>query len=338
MTVFVHAWEHALVSMARSAIHSVIETPARAEHDPVLLARAYDYCERLTAEHSRSFYLASSLLPAAKRRAVRALYAFCRVTDDLVDQSDSRLDVSDSDQATEFAQSQLARWREQVMSFAPPADDLVAIAWADTRSRFHIPQHYVEQLITGVARDFFQKRYQTFEELAAYSYGVASTVGLMSMHITGFSGQEAIPYAVKLGVALQLTNILRDISEDWRNGRLYLPQEELSAFGLSEAELDVGQVTDNWRAFMRFQLIRNRQLYAEALPGIGLLHPDGRFAIGAAAELYRAILNDIEAHDYDVFQRRAYVTSWGKLSRLPGIWWRSRRLGRERLEIWRLRD
>ncbi len=316
MTVFVHTWEHALVSMARSAIHHVIETPTDAGHDPVLLARAYDYCERLTADHSRSFYLASSLLPADKRRAVRALYAFCRVTDDLVDQPECVPGVS--------SRERLADWRKLSMSLAPATDDLVAIAWADTRCRYHIPQHYVEQLIAGVARDFFQTRYKTFAELAAYSYGVASTVGLMSMHITGFSGQEAIPYAVKLGVALQLTNILRDIGEDWRNGRLYLPQEELAAFGLSEADVEGGQVTDNWRDFMCFQLNRNRQLYAEALPGIGLLHPDGRFAIGAAAELYRAILNDIEAHDYDVFQRRAYVSSWGKLSRLPGIWWRSR--------------
>ena len=128
-----------------------------------------------------------------------------------------------------------------------------------------------------------------------------------------------------LGVALQLTNILRDVAEDWRNGRVYLPQDELAAFGVSEADIDAGQVTDHWRDFMRFQIARNRQLYEEAWPGIAMLNGDGRFAIAAAAELYRAILTDIEQHDYDVFTRRASIGLTGKLSRLPGIWWRSQR-------------
>jgi phytoene synthase len=157
--------------------------------------------------------------------------------------------------------------------------------------------------------------------LAAYAYGVASTVGLMSMHIIGFAGVEAIPYAVKLGVALQMTNILRDVGEDWRAGRVYLPQEELAAFGLSEADLAAGRVTARWRAMMRYQIERNRQLYAEAWPGIALLDGDGRFAIGAAAGLYRAILDDIITRDYDVFNQRAYVRGPAKLGLLPGLWW-----------------
>jgi phytoene synthase len=145
----------------------------------------------------------------------------------------------------------------------------------------------------------------------------------MSMHIVGYHGEEAIPYAVKLGVALQLTNILRDVAEDWQNGRLYLPLDELAAFGLTEADIEAGIVDERWRAFMKFQIGRIRQLYAEALPGIGYLNKQGRFAIAAAAELYQAILNDIEDHEYDVFGRRAYITKWEKLRRLPGIWWRS---------------
>jgi phytoene synthase len=149
-------------------------------------------------------------------------------------------------------------------------------------------------------------------------------VGLMSMHIIGFAGNEAIPYAIKLGVALQLTNILRDVGEDWRAGRVYVPLDELVAFGLRQADLERGQVDDRWRALMRFQITRNRRLYAEAWPGIALLSGDGRFAVAAAGELYRAILDDIEAHDYDVFHRRAHVSMWDKARRLPGIWWRSR--------------
>ncbi len=148
----------------------------------------------------------------------------------------------------------------------------------------------------------------------------------MSMHIIGFFTEEAIEYAVKLGVALQLTNILRDINEDWERGRLYLPQEELDRFGLTENDIDRGIVTDRWREFMKFQIARARRLYAEAWPGIAMLNPDGRLAIAAAADLYRAILNDIEAHDYNVFNRRAHLTKWEKLRRLPGLWWRVQRM------------
>jgi len=176
----------------------------------------------------------------------------------------------------------------------------------------------------GVARDLTQKRYETFADLATYSYGVASTVGLMSMHIIGYSGPEAIPYAIKLGLALQMTNILRDVAEDWQMGRVYLPQEELAAFGLTEAVIEEGQVTDKWRAFMRFQIDRNRRLYEEAWPGIKMLNKNGRFAITAAAGLYRAILKDIERHDYDVFTRRAHISGWGKLRLLPKLWQQSR--------------
>jgi phytoene synthase len=205
----------------------------------------------------------------------------------------------------------------------PAENDLVAVAWADTRARFHIPRRYAEQLIEGVERDISQSRYQTFDDLAAYCYSVASTVGFMSMHIIGFEDREAIPYALKMGVALQLTNILRDVGEDWRNGRIYLPQDELALFGLSEDDFTLGKPTENWRNFIKFQIDRNRRLYRESMPGIGLLDPDGRFAIAAAAELYQAILDDIEAHNGDVFNRRAYVSKWGKIRRLPGIWWRT---------------
>ena len=132
----------------------------------------------------------------------------------------------------------------------------------------------------------------------------------MSMHIIGFAGNQAIPYAIKLGVALQMTNILRDVGEDWRAGRVYLPQDELAQYGLGEADLAAGEVTDRWRGFMRFQIERNRRLYAESLPGVGLLHQDGRFAISAAAELYQGIPDAIEHADYDVFSHR-FVGKWG---------------------------
>ncbi len=183
--------------------------------------------------------------------------------------------------------------------------------------------------------DLQKKRYANFDELAVYCYGVASTVGLMSMHIIGFDDgggastdgtrSDAIPYAVKLGVAMQVTNILRDVREDWSAGRVYLPQDELRSFGLSDSDIDDGRNTVRWQHFMRFQVERNKELYAEAMPGIALLDPGGRFAIAAAAELYRGILTDIENHEYDVFSRRAHLSTAAKLRRLPGIWWRARR-------------
>ena len=305
-------WEQALLSLA---------SEARPEHnlaapvpigDRVLLACAYEHCEAITAAHSHSFHLASGFLPSERRRAIRALYAFCRLTDNIVDCPDCDAEFT------------LAHWRARVLVAEPPGNDLVAVAWADARLRYRIPVCYAEQLIDGVAHDLQPINYQTFDELAAYAYGVASTVGLMSMHIIGFAGVEAIPYAIKFGVALQLTNILRDVGGDWRAGRLYLPTEELTVFNLAEADIARGRVDDRWRAFMRFQIERNRRLYAEAWPGIQLLNGDGRFAVAAAGGLYRAILEDIEAHYYDVFNRRAHVSTWSKLCCLPGLRWSNR--------------
>jgi phytoene synthase len=307
-------WEVRLLSAAQEALNS--PTACHMQCDAEVLNSAYALCERITLQHSKTFYVASSLLPPHKRRAVRALYAFCRVTDDLVDQAPLGLSRD----------AALRDWQRRVFADHPSHDDLVALAWADTRARFHIPHGYALQLIEGCARDLRQTRYETFDELAEYSYGVASTVGLMAMHIVGFAGAEAIPYAVRLGIALQVTNILRDVGEDWRNGRLYLPLEELREFKLTEADVARGVVTPAWRAFMRFQIERNRRLYAESMAGIALLNRNGRFAIAAAARLYEAILCDIEAHDYDVFTRRARISTLGKLRRLPGIWWYSSRV------------
>lgn len=308
----VQTWEHRLLSWAYEALDDRPHARATPAAEPSgLLASAYQYSVGVTAAHSRTFYLASGLLPAGKRAAARALYAFCRVTDDLVDRPGPA------------AAQHLDDWRRRAFALHPAGDDPVALAFADARARYGIPRRYAEQLVDGVSRDLSPARYATFGDLAAYCYGVASTVGLMAMHIIGFTGPEAIPYAVRLGVALQLTNILRDVGEDFAAGRVYLPQDELARFGLEEEDLAAGRVSRAWREFMRFQIDRNRALYAEAVPGIALLAPDGRFAIGAAAGLYQAILDDIEVHDYDVFSRRAHLGVLGKLRRLPGIWWRS---------------
>lgn len=313
MQANLHPWEHSLLNLAYEA-HRAHGPGVQVQVDQELLEAAYGYCAEVTRNNSRSFHLASAFLPQEKRRAVRALYAFCRVTDDIVDhaQGDSGLEM-------------LEAWRKRLSAATPPSDDLVALAWADARARYGVPWRLGEQLIDGVARDTVQNRYDSFEELAAYSYGVASTVGLMSMHVIGFSGPQAIPHAIKLGVALQLTNILRDVAEDFRNGRIYLPRDEMGAFGVTEEMIGEGIVTPEWREFMRFQIDRNRRLYAEAAPGISMLARDGRLAIAAASDLYRGILTEIERMDYNNLNRRAHVSGARKLRLLPRSWWRSRR-------------
>ncbi|HTP02414.1 MAG TPA: phytoene/squalene synthase family protein [Anaerolineales bacterium] len=312
-------WEKNLLALAGDQPHLPRRPVVSYWAADASLGAAYRQCAIITARHSKSFHLASQLLPEPKRQAVRALYAFCRTVDDVVDASDA------GDRA-----DQLDRWRELCKYDAcPPDDDAVAVAWTDTLARCHIPRHYAIQLIDGVARDLTTRRYETFEDLSMYCYGVASTVGLMSMYIVGFQSREAIPYAIKLGVALQMTNILRDVGEDYRNGRVYLPREEMRSFGIDEADLSSGRVNPGWREFMRFQIERTRSLYAESEPGISMLDPDGQLAIAAAADLYRGILDVIERNDYDVFSSRASLSAWEKLRRIPRLFFQTHRLSRQ---------
>jgi 15-cis-phytoene synthase len=313
MNLVLDEWEQRLITLATPERHlrvSQAPSPLR-DRDAELLHWAYGYCDRVTSIHSRSFYMASRFLPAEKRRSIRALYSFCRTTDDIVD-----FPADDVEQCLED-------WQQRALNWTADGDDLVPLAWGDTCRRYHIPRIYAEQLIDGVKRDLYQTRYQTFNELAEYCYGVASTVGLMSMHIIGYESEVAKPYAIRLGVALQLTNICRDVAEDWDRGRLYFPLEELAAFGLSDKDIARGLVTERWREFMRFQIERARRLYRDAWPGVNLLARDGRTAIAAAASYYAAILDDIEDHDYDVFSRRAHISGWEKARLVPELVWRT---------------
>jgi phytoene synthase len=309
-------WENQLLDLAGYNQHPSPSPFFSYWADDASLGKAYQQAANTTAAHSKSFYFASGLLPEEKRSAVRALYAFCRTVDDIVDEVESKKD-------RDF---ELDYWRNVVETASSSPDDLVASAWTDTLIRYHIPRHFALQLIDGVARDLCQSRYQTFDDLATYCYGVASTVGLMSMYIVGFKSHGAVPYAIKLGVALQMTNILRDVGEDYRNGRLYLPREELAFHGIREADIAEGCVTDNWRQFMKFQIDRTRQLYKDSWAGIKILEREGQLAIGAASTLYEGILKDIEDHDYNVFDRRASLSAWEKIAHLPSIWLKIKRL------------
>jgi phytoene synthase len=308
-------WENQLLSLAGQSQHPNTRPFFSYWAGDAALRKAYKQAEKMTSAHSKSFYFASALLPEEKRSAVRALYAFCRTVDDIVDESpnpdyDPRLDY----------------WRTMIETASFADDDLVAAAWADTLARYHIPRHYALQLIDGVARDLIQNRYPTFNDLATYCYAVASTVGLMSMHIVGFHNNDAVPYAIKLGVALQMTNILRDVGEDYQNGRLYLPREELAFYGIRESDIAEGRITDNWRQFMKFQIERTRQLYAESWAGVKMLEREGQLAIGAASVFYQGILDEIEKSDYNVFDRRASLSTLAKASRIPALWLKVRSL------------
>jgi phytoene synthase len=303
--------EHWLVRGRRSAGGAA--PPSHLGQRPTL-DDAYALAREITRAASKSFYLSTLLLPRPKRQAIQALYAFLRTTDDIIDEG--------GDGATLIA---LERWRARSRRPAARQDHPVLLAWADTRDRYGMPQALAEELIDGVAMDLTISRYTSFAELERYCYCVASTVGLMSIYILGCEGggramDEATPYATRLGLAMQLTNVLRDVGEDARAGRIYLPLDELGAAGYSEAELLAGAITPAFRRFLDEQIARADGLYDASLPGITFLRADSRFAVAAAAATYRGILPKIVANGYDVFDRRAHLTLREKLLLLPPAW------------------
>jgi 15-cis-phytoene synthase len=281
---------------------------------------AYEVCRRVTAKYSKTFYTGTMLMAPAKRRAIWAIYVWCRRTDELVD----------GPQAQFTSEKTLDRWESQLESiFAGcPVDD-EDVALVDTLEQFPLDIQPFRDMIAGQRMDLHRSRYDTFEDLELYCYRVAGTVGLMSTTVMGVDTQlqtapwsqqqqlDPTPQAIALGIANQLTNILRDVGEDARRGRIYLPLEDLAAFDYTEADLMAGVVDDRWRAIMAFQIDRARRFYAEAESGIGLLSEDARWPVWSALALYRQILDVIEENGYDVFTRRAYVPSLRKLLTLP---------------------
>jgi 15-cis-phytoene synthase len=273
------------------------------------LAELYREAARVTALGSRSFYFATRFLPRDLARAAHAVYWFCRYTDDLVDECGT----------VEQGRRDLEKWAgrvEAALRGCEPSHPVLKV-FLDTARAKNIPSEYPLELIEGMRMDLNGTRYRNFAELRTFCYRVASVVGLMMSHAIGFE-DPALDYAIDLGIAMQLTNILRDIAEDWQRGRVYLPSEEMERFGYSERALAGGERTPEFRALMRFQVARARDYYDRAVPGIALLDPRGRFAVQVAADVYREILSVIEARDYDVFGGRAIVPPTRK-------WWISGR-------------
>uniref|UniRef100_A0AAU6WVU9 15-cis-phytoene synthase n=1 Tax=Pyropia yezoensis TaxID=2788 RepID=A0AAU6WVU9_PYRYE len=297
-----------------------------------IVAKAYEECERITALYAKTFYLGTSFLDPAKRKAVWAVYTWCRRTDDLVDgprvvqRSGSLRDVLAGWRTrldAIFAAGRGAREGEEV---SPPRDAL-DLALVDVIVRY--PDMDVTpfaDMIDGMIMDVEMDRFATWDELHLYCYRVAGTVGLMTLPIMGSVDgtraglRAAAEPALALGVALQLTNILRDVGEDRLRGRIYLPLEDLERFGYSEADLLAGVLDDRYRALMKFQIARARAYFAKAESGIELLSEDARLPVRASLDMYAGILEVLELNGYDNFKRRAFVSKWGKLATLPGSW------------------
>lgn len=269
-----------------------------------MLAADYAACREIARAHSKTFYASSLFLRREKRRAIWAVYALCRTTDDIADRlapAAARLDA-------------IARWERAIFdAYAGRPRDPILRAFADAAARYAIPIDPVLALLRGVRLDVTTSRYETFEQLREYCYLVASTVGLMVMPILGTGAPEAAPYGIALGRAMQMTNILRDVGEDARMGRIYLPLEDLRRFGVSEESVLAGRPDADFSSLMRFEIARVRAMYQEAEPGIALLSRDSRYTVRLALTLYRGILERIEKNRYDVFRRRAHVPFASKL-------------------------
>ena len=288
---------------------------------------AYEFCRQVTAEYSKTFYLGTLLMPKEKRKAIWAIYVWCRRTDQLVDGPEAELTTLET----------LDQWEENLESiFAGSPVENPDVALVDTLERFPLEIQPFRDMIAGQRMDLKRNRYETFDELYLYCYRVAGTVGLMSNAVLGLEPEWGTPpwrknqkshlpteEAVALGIANQLTNILRDVGEDAERGRIYLPLEDLKRFNYREEDLFNGVINENWRQLMQFQIERARGFYSQAEQGIRDLSRDSRWPVWTALMLYQGILDVIERNQYDVFNQRAYVPKAEKFIYLPIAWLRS---------------
>jgi phytoene synthase len=263
-------------------------------------------------------------LPSPKRRAIWAVYAFCRVVDDIVDEAFEPQSPQCGHLSGLLApEHALAYWRialERIYRYGGSDDGPIQLAWSDMLEHYPVPLQPALELLQGVAMDLYAMRYETFDDLYVYCYRVAGTVGLLTSPIFAYHQDGALIHAVDLGIALQLTNILRDIGEDARRGRIYLPQDEIKRFGYSEAELMAGVINDPFRELVRFQIARAHEYYQRSLPGISMLSADCRLAVRLSGSLYSHILDRIRLNNYNVFTKRASVPLKTKLAAVPQYW------------------
>ena len=272
------------------------------------LRASYRFCSDLSRREARNFYYSFRLLPAGRRRSMCALYAFLRRTDDLADEAGT----------VEAKAESLREWRAGLDSAI--SGDLAGLpgwpAVADTVRGRGIPSRYLHEVIDGVEMDLALAPFEAFDDLAAYCHRVASAVGLACLHIWGYrpDGGRAEALAEACGVALQLTNIIRDVREDALNGRIYLPREDLRRYGVEPAELTADRPSPAVRDLLAFEADRARSYYDRAAPLVGLVDPLGRPVLLAIVGIYRALLDEIVRRDHDVFSGRVSLPTWRKLA------------------------
>ena len=261
-------------------------------------AEAYAEVQRITRARARNFAYGIMLLPRPKRQAIAAIYAFAREVDDIADEAGTEEDKRE----------RLENLR--VSLGVDPGENPMLVALADARQRFSIPDRALNDLIDGGLQDLDQQRYADFDDLAAYCRRVAGAVGVACVAVYGADQPQR---AEKLGVALQLINIMRDVAEDWQLGRVYLPQDELRSFGVSEDDIAAGRCTPAWQALMAYQAARARAHLEDGLTLLGYLDRRSAACVGTFAGLYRATLERIEAAGFDVFAGKPQISTGTKL-------------------------
>jgi len=273
---------------------------------PLQLRAAYSVCRHIARSAAKNFYYGFLVLPARKRNALSAVYAFMRHADDISD---------DPAQPIEYRCEKLDEWMNALRRVVAGerTDDPVLMALADTQRSFDIPLELLEKLVRGTAMDLpsdtnASVHYETFEQLYDYCYHVASVVGLVCIRIFGYRDPQAEKLAENTGVAFQLTNILRDVREDSQMGRVYLPCEDFRRFGLEAGALNNGNAAATFRPLLEFEADRARKLYCSADELIPLIDDDSQPALWTLAEIYRRLLDRIAAQGYDVFSRRVSLS------------------------------
>jgi phytoene synthase len=272
------------------------------------LAAGLEQCRQITQRYGTSFYFATQFFPRETRNAIYAIYAFARIPDEIVDDPN----CDDHDEAIR----RLEAWRTEWLKAAEAgeSDDPVLHAIVHQFEKYGIPVSDGEAFLKSMFMDEEKFVYENYAELEEYMFGSAGVIGLMVTRVVGYSSDDAFEYAKKLGYAFQLTNFLRDIREDYDDlGRVYMPQDEMRQFGLTNSDIASQTRDERFVEFMKFQIERNREIYREALPGIKLLNWRGRIAVRVSFVLYKAILGEIERANYNVFAGRVRTNRQQKI-------------------------
>ena len=285
------------------------------------LRDSYELCRELNAKHGKTYYLATLLLPPAKRPYVHALYGFARYADEIVDDLASTLTDAEKAQV-------LATWGQAFLDQfeSGSTSDPVCKAVLDTVRRWNIPKQHFEAFLNSMTMDLTVTEYQTFDDLYEYVYGSAAVIGLQMVPILDPINDVAYVHATELGVAFQLANFIRDVGEDLERGRVYLPLAELAQFGVSRKDLEERIATPEIKSALKFQIARVRELEEKSRAGIAMLGPAAQPCIETARILYCGIVDAVEEIDYEVFTRRASVSLARRLQVAVPAWWQARKL------------